>query len=229
MIGLVAAAVHDGIVESTADFGELGPVFQVRLHRVVDLFELGHDGVGAVGSLSRQCRARGFEFQDRRPEIGDDNRLTLQQQTQHVGGAGLGRSVHDRAAPVAAPDRYQALGLQDSQRFSQRDEADIELLDEHFLAGQQIAVGQFAVDDLSPQLVRDDLGDPRRRQSTSGLGANSQRSHLIPAAERLNGATAAAPANSIYCNFSSNGIIAALVKRTVRCGRSPTGKFTKMA
>ena len=201
----------------------------MRFHRVVDLFELGHDGVGAVGSLSRQCRARGFELQYRRPEIGDDNRLALQQQTQHVGGAGLRRSVHDRAAAVAAPNRDQALGLQDSQRLSQRDEADIELLDEHFLAGQQIAVGQFAVDDLAPQLVSDDLGDPRRRQATSGLGANSQRSHLIPAAERPAGATAAAPANSIYCNLSSNGIIAALVKRTVQRERTAIGKFTKMA
>ena len=97
------------------------------------------------------------------PEIGDDNRLTLQQQTQHVGGAGLRRSMHDGTAAVAAPNRDQALGLQNPQRLSQRDEADIELLDEHFLAGQQISVGQFSVDDLASQLVSHDLGDPRRR------------------------------------------------------------------
>jgi len=58
--------------------------------------------------------------------------------------------VHNGTAPVAAPDRDQPFGLQDSQCLPQRDEADIELLDEQFLAGQQIAVGQFAVDDLAP-------------------------------------------------------------------------------
>jgi hypothetical protein len=195
--GLVAAAVHDGIVESTADLGELGPVFQMRFHRVVDLFELSHDGVGAVGSLSGQGRARGLQFEQRGAQVGDDNRLALQQQTQHVGGAGLGRRVHDGAAAVAAPNRDQALGLQNSQRLAQRDQADIELLDEDFLPRQQIAVRQLAVDDLPPQLVCDDLGDPRRRQSAPGLGANSQSSHLFPAAERPAGATVAAPANSI--------------------------------
>ena len=182
---VVAAAADDEIVESAPDFGENGPVVQMLGHRVVDPFELGHDGVGPVGPLSRQRRARGFEFQQRHAEVGDDDGLALQQQAQHVGGAGLRRSVHDGAAAVAAPNRHQALGLQDSQRFSQRDQADIELLDEHFLAGQQIAVGQLAVDDLAAQLVGDDLGDPRRRQSTSGVGANSQRSHLIPAAEHI--------------------------------------------
>ena len=133
-------------------------------------------------------------------------------------------------APPRLPRRTDTrpFGLQDSQRLSQRDEADIELLDEHFLAGQQIAVGQFAVDDLPPQLVSDDLGDPRRRQPASGLGANSQSSHLIPAAEWQSRATVAAPANSINCNLSSNGIIAALVKRPLQRERTRTGKFTKM-
>src|ERR1700739_358601 len=74
----VSAATHDGIVEFTADFGEFGSVLQMRGHRVVDLFELADDGVGAVGSLSRQCRAGWFELQYRRAQIGDDNRLALQ-------------------------------------------------------------------------------------------------------------------------------------------------------
>ena len=82
--------------------------------------------------------------------------------------------MHDRAAAVAAPDRHQALGLQDPQRLAQRDQADVELFDQHLLARQQIAVGQFAVDDLPAQLVGDDFGDPRRRQPASGVGANSQ-------------------------------------------------------
>ena len=68
--------------------------------------------------------------------------------------------MDDGAAAVAAAHRDQALGLQDSQRFPQRHQADVELLDEHLLARQQVTVGQFAVDDLTAQLVGYDLGDP---------------------------------------------------------------------
>ena len=75
----------------------------MRFHRVVDLFELRHDGVGAVRPLGGQSRTSGFQLQQRRPQIGDDNRLALQQQTQHVGGAGLRRTC--TTAPPRLPRR----------------------------------------------------------------------------------------------------------------------------
>jgi hypothetical protein len=50
--------------------------------------------------------------------------------------------MHDGAAAVATAYRYQTLGLEDSQRFPQRHQADVELLDEKFLTRQQIAVGR---------------------------------------------------------------------------------------
>jgi hypothetical protein len=87
--------------------------------------------------------------------------------------------VHDGAAAVAPPNRDQSLGFQDSQRFPQRDQADVELFDEHFLARQEIAVGKFAVDDLAAQFVGYDFGDPRRRQAATGVGSNSQSGHPI--------------------------------------------------
>ena len=90
--------------------------------------------------------------------------------------------MHDGAAAVAPPDRDQSLGFQDPQRFPQGNQADVELLDEHLLARQQIAVGEFAVDDLATQLVGYDFGDPWRRQSATGVRANSQSGHPILAA-----------------------------------------------
>ena len=58
--------------------------------------------------------------------------------------------MHDGAAAVAPADRHQSLGLEDSQRFPYGDEADVEVLDELLLAGQQIPVAETAVDDLLP-------------------------------------------------------------------------------
>ena len=103
------------------------------------------------------------EAAEQQAQIADLNALALQKQTQHVGRAGLRRCVHHGAAPIAAPDRHQALGFQDSQRFQQRDQADVELFDEHLLAGQEITVGQLAVNDLTAQLVGYDFSDPRGR------------------------------------------------------------------
>ena len=70
--------------------------------------------------------------------------------------------MHDGATAVAAAHRHQTLGLEDSQRFPQRYQADAELLDEHLLAWQQVTVGKFAVDDLPAEFVGDDLGRPAR-------------------------------------------------------------------
>ena len=39
--------------------------------------------------------------------------------------------------------------------------------------------GKPAVDDLTAQLVGYDFGDPRRRQTATGIGANSQGGHPI--------------------------------------------------
>ena len=136
-------------MEFTADFGELPTVFQVLGHGVVDLLEFWHQGLRAVRPLGGQRGAGRFEFLQRRTQVGDLNRLALQQQTEHVGGAGLRGRMHDGTATVAAPNRDQALGLQDPQRFPQRNQADVELLDQHLLARQQIAVGEVAVDDLT--------------------------------------------------------------------------------
>ncbi|MDT5221776.1 MAG: hypothetical protein QOF15_3881, partial [Mycobacterium sp.] len=106
--------------------------------------------------------------------------LALQHQAEHVGGAGLGRCVHDGTAAVAAPHRDQSLGLQDPQRFAQGDQADLELVNEDFLARQQIAVGELAVDDLATQLIGYDFGDPWCRQSAAGVRSNSHGGHPIP-------------------------------------------------
>ena len=65
------------------------------------------------------------------------------------------------------------------KRLAQRDQADVELFDEHLLARQQITVGELAVDDLTAQLIGYDFGDPRRRQPAPGVGANSQGGHPI--------------------------------------------------
>ena len=87
--------------------------------------------------------------------------------------------MYDGAAAIAAAHGHQALGLEDSQCFPQRHQADVELLDEHLLARQQVAVGQFAVDDLPPKLVGDDLGRAACRQPAAGLGADSQCCHVL--------------------------------------------------
>ena len=196
--------LHDEIVEFAADFGEEPAVLEVLGHGVVDLLELWHQGVRPVGALGRQCGAGRLELPQRHAQVGDLDRLALQQQTQHVGGAGLGRRVHDGAAPVAAPDRNQALGLQDPQRLAQRDEADVELFDQHLLARQQIAVGELAVDDLAAQLVGYDFGDPRRRQPATGVGANSQGGHPVLATSSR--VSAQHGVLDWFCYFSSNGI-----------------------
>src|SRR5262249_25476009 len=112
------------------------------------------------------------------------------------------------AATVAAPDRDQALRLQDPQRFPQRDQADVELFDQHLLARQQVAVGEFAVDDLAAQLVGHDFGDPRRRQSATGVGANTQGGHSNPRNKRTR----------LFGYLSSNGI-------NSRAARSSLGPF----
>ena len=87
--------------------------------------------------------------------------------------------MHYRAAAVAAADRHQTLGLKDPQRLPQGHQADVELLDEHFLARQQVAVGQFAFDDLPAQFVGDDFGGPARREPAADFQANSVRSHCL--------------------------------------------------
>jgi hypothetical protein len=87
--------------------------------------------------------------------------------------------VHHRATTVAAPDRKQPFGFEDPQRFPQGHQADVELLDEDFLPGEQVAVGQFSVDDLPAEFVGHDLGCPARRQPPSCLGANSQCRHVV--------------------------------------------------
>jgi hypothetical protein len=87
--------------------------------------------------------------------------------------------VHDGTAPVASADRHQPLGFQNPQRFPQGDQTDVELFDEDFLAWQQIAVGQFAIDDLATQLVGYDFGDPWRRQSATGVKPISHGGHPI--------------------------------------------------
>ena len=204
--GVIAAALDDEIVEFTADFGEEPTVVEILGHGVVDLLEFWHQGVRPVGPLGRQRGAGGLEFLQRHAQVGDLDRLALQQQTQHVGGAGLRRCVHDRAAAVAAPDRDQALGFQDPQRFAQRDQADVELLDEHLLARQEIAVGELAVDDLTAQLVGYDFGDPRRRQPATGVGTNSQGGHPILAASSRREPRRSSRVLDWLSYFSSNGI-----------------------
>lgn len=72
-------------------------------HRFANLAEFGHQRVGAVGPSGGKSRACGFHFSQCRTQIGGADRLALQQQAQHVGGADLGRRVHDGPAPVAAP------------------------------------------------------------------------------------------------------------------------------
>ena len=133
----------------------------------------------AVRPPGRQCGASRLEFLQGQAQIGDRNGLALQKKAKHVGRAALRRCVHDGAASVTPPDRHQSLGFQDPQRFPQGDQADVELFDQHLLARQQIAVGKLAVDDLTAQLVGYDFGDPRRRQTATGIGANSQGGHPI--------------------------------------------------
>ena len=87
--------------------------------------------------------------------------------------------MHDGSTAVAAAHRHQTLGLEDSQGFPQRHQAHAELLDEHLLARQQVAVGQFAVDDLPAEFVGDDLGGPARTQPAASLGPNSQCCHVV--------------------------------------------------
>ena len=135
--------------------------------------------VAAVGAPRRERRAHRLELLQRGAQIGQRHRVALQQQSEHVGRAGLGGRVHHGATPVAAPDRHQALGLEDSQGFPQRHQADVELLDEHFLARQQVTVGQLAVDDLPAKFVGDDLGRPARPKPATSLGADSQCCHCM--------------------------------------------------
>ena len=91
-----------------------------------------------------------LEFGERGPQVRDGNRIALQHQAQHVGGTVLGGGVHDGAAPIAPAHRHQPLGLQDAQGLADGDQADVEVLDELLLAGQQIPVAETAVDDLLP-------------------------------------------------------------------------------
>ena len=133
----------------------------------------------AVGPACGERRTHRLEFLQRRAEIRQWHGVALQQQPEHVGGARLGRRVHHGAAAVAAADRDQALGFQDPQGFPQRHQADVELLDEHLLARQQVAIGQFAVDDLPAELVGDDLGRPARPKPATSLGADSQCCHCL--------------------------------------------------
>ena len=111
-------------------------------------------------------------------QVGEGDGVALQQQPEHVGRAGFRGRVHDGATAVAAAHRDQTLGLEDPQGFPQRHQAHPELLDEHLLARQQVTIGKFAVDDLSAQFVRDDLGRPARAEPAASLGANSQSGHI---------------------------------------------------
>ncbi len=90
--------------------------------------------------------------------------------------------MHDRATAVATPHGHQTLCLQYSQRLAHGYQTDPETFDEDVLAGQQVTVGELADENLSAQLLGDDLGSPTRGQPTSSLGANSDRGHSIPAA-----------------------------------------------
>jgi crotonobetainyl-CoA:carnitine CoA-transferase CaiB-like acyl-CoA transferase len=191
-------------MELTADFGEKPSILEVFGHGIVDVLEFRHQRVGAVGSLGGQRGAGGLEFLQCHAQVGDRDGLALQQQTEHVGGAGFGRRVYDGTAAVAPPDGDQSFGLQDPQRLAQRHQADVELLDEHFLAWQQIAVGQLAIDDLAAQFVGYDFGDPRRRQSASGVGSNSQGGHPVLATKQ--GERTAVRELDWLSYFSSNGI-----------------------
>ena len=157
----------------------LGAVLDVLGHRLVDLFELRDERLRAVGALRGQRGAHRVEFLQCGCEIGKRHGVALQQQADHVGRARLGGRVHDGPSAVAAADRHQTLGLEDSQGFPQRHQADVELLDEHFLARQQVAVGQLAVDDLTAEFVGDDLGRPASPQPATGLGADSQCCHCM--------------------------------------------------
>jgi 2-oxoglutarate dehydrogenase complex dehydrogenase (E1) component-like enzyme len=90
--------------------------------------------------------------------------------------------VHHRTAAVAAPDGYQAFRLKDPQRFAQGYQTDPESFDQDVLAGEKVTVGELAVENLPTQLLGHDLGRSTRGQSAAGLGADSDRSHSIPAA-----------------------------------------------
>ena len=146
---VVAAAAHDLVVELAADLGELAPSSMCSAIESLISLELRDEVVRAVRPLRGQRCAHRVEFLQRGAEVGERHGVALQQQAEHVGRTGLGGRVHHGAAAVAAPDRHQALGLEDSQGFPQRHQADVELLDEDFLPRQQVAVGQFAVDDLT--------------------------------------------------------------------------------
>ncbi len=87
--------------------------------------------------------------------------------------------MHHGAATVATADRDQALGFEDPQGFPQRNQADVELLDQNLLARQQVAIGQFAVDDLTAEFIGNDLGRPARPEPATGLGADSQCCHCM--------------------------------------------------
>ena len=139
---------------------------------------LGTSVIAAVGASRGEGRAHRLEFLQCGAEIGERHGVALQQQSEHVGRAGLRGRVHDGATAVAAADRHQTLGFEDPQGFPQRHQADVELLDEHLLARQQVTVGEFTVDDLPAKFVGDDLGRPARAQPASGLGANSQCCHI---------------------------------------------------
>jgi hypothetical protein len=90
--------------------------------------------------------------------------------------------VHDGSAAVAASHGDQALRLEDSQRFAQGYQTDPESFDQHILAGEQITIGEFAVENLSAQFLGHDLGRSTRGQPASSFGTNSDRGHSIPAA-----------------------------------------------
>lgn len=145
--------------------------------------ELGHQSLCTVGLLGGEGGTRRFQFLQCRSQIGQGNGVTLQNQAEHVGGRGLRRRMHDRSTAVAASHGYQTLGLENAQCLAQGHQTHPESLDEDILAGEQIAVGKFTVENLPTEFLGDDLGRSSRGQSTSSLGANSYRGHSVPAAD----------------------------------------------
>ena len=75
--GVVAAAVRQDVVEFAADLGELVGVVEIVGEGFVAADQLWDQGFCAVRPAGRQCRARRFEFGERRAQVGDRDRIAL--------------------------------------------------------------------------------------------------------------------------------------------------------
>ena len=67
--------------------------------------------------------------------------------------------MEDRAPDLSPAHAHQPLGLEDAQRLAQRRPADLELVEQILLLGEQLAIGDLTVEDAAAQLVGHDLGD----------------------------------------------------------------------